>query len=66
MIWYVEAMQSDDVESWKQAMNDKMIALEDNDTFVLNELPEGVKPVGAIWVLQKRKVVVMKYTKLVL
>ena len=45
--------KNDDVESWKQTMNDEIIALEDKDTFVLTELPEGVKPVGGRWVFTK-------------
>ena len=37
-------------------MNDERTALENNDTFVLTELLEGVKPVGARWVFGKKQI----------
>ncbi|GKV50509.1 hypothetical protein SLEP1_g57212 [Rubroshorea leprosula] len=37
-------------ENWRQAMETEIKALEDNQTWILTELPEGKVPIGCKWV----------------
>ncbi|GJY28535.1 zinc finger, CCHC-type containing protein [Tanacetum coccineum] len=52
-----EAMKSQDVAFWKEAINDEMDFIMGNNTWVLADLPPGCKPLGCKWIF-KRKLVV--------
>ncbi|KAL0442059.1 UNVERIFIED_CONTAM: putative mitochondrial protein [Sesamum radiatum] len=41
-----EAMKSQDVAFWKEAINDEMDSIMGNNTWVLADLPPGCKPLG--------------------
>ncbi|GKA10143.1 zinc finger, CCHC-type containing protein [Tanacetum coccineum] len=41
-----EAMKSQDVAFWKEAINDEMDSIMGNNTWVLTDLPPGYKPLG--------------------
>ena len=47
---YEEAMRSPDAQCWKNAMDEEIHALHENDTWDLEVLPPNVKPVGGKWV----------------
>ncbi|GJT17437.1 zinc finger, CCHC-type containing protein [Tanacetum coccineum] len=49
-----EAMKSQDVAFWKEAINDEMDSIMGNNTWVLADLPPGCKPLGCKWI-NKRK-----------
>nr|GEZ53025.1 zinc finger, CCHC-type [Tanacetum cinerariifolium] len=43
---YNEAMQSRDVALWKEAIDDEIRSIMENNTWVLSDLPPGCKPLG--------------------
>nr|GEW60295.1 hypothetical protein [Tanacetum cinerariifolium] len=43
---YDEAMQSHDVAFWKEAIDDEIGSIMENNTWVLSDLPLGCKPLG--------------------
>eukprot|EP00253_Pinus_taeda_P005231 PITA_05231 len=47
---YKEAVEGSKIEKWKEAMKDKMMALDKNDTWDLAELRKDRKTVGCKWV----------------
>ncbi|GJZ01252.1 zinc finger, CCHC-type containing protein [Tanacetum coccineum] len=47
-----EAIKSQDVTFWKQAINDKMDSILGNNTWVLADLPPGCKPLGCKWIFK--------------
>ena len=47
---FTAAMQSENADEWKQAMDDEIQSLQENDTYDLVKLPEGKKTVGGRWV----------------
>ena len=47
---YKQALASPDCQKWKNAMNEEMNALQDNNTFSLVELPPGKTTVSSRWV----------------
>lgn len=47
---YSDAMKSPDSVLWKEAMEEEMKSLNENDTFILTTLPEDRKAVGGKWV----------------
>ena len=47
---YTEAMSCPDSKNWKDAMDDEMESLQDNNTFDVVSLPKGKKIVGGRWV----------------
>jgi hypothetical protein len=47
---YKEAMNSEQSDKWKSAMNDEMYSLVNNGTWKLVELPSGRVPIGSKWV----------------
>ncbi|GJU02580.1 zinc finger, CCHC-type containing protein [Tanacetum coccineum] len=51
-----EAMKSQDVAFWKEAINDEMDSIMGNNTWVLADLPPGCKPLGFKWIFKKIKV----------
>ena len=52
---YAEAMESEDHDSWMQAMMEEMESLEKNQTWQLVDLPEGARPIGSKWVFTKKE-----------
>ena len=51
-VTYEEAMQSDERALWKEAMNDEVKSLHENNTWELVNLPSGVKAIGSRWVMR--------------
>ena len=45
-----EAVHSPDSQNWRNAMDEEMHSLKENDTFTLAPLPEGKQTVGGRWV----------------
>ncbi|GKA17179.1 zinc finger, CCHC-type containing protein [Tanacetum coccineum] len=43
---YNEAIQSRDSAFWKEAIDDKIVSIMENNTWVLSDLPPGCKPLG--------------------
>ncbi|CAM8997570.1 unnamed protein product [Rhodiola kirilowii] len=49
-----EAMKSQDVSFWKEAINDEMDSIIGNNTWILVDLPPAHKPLGNKWIFQKK------------
>ncbi|GKA07712.1 zinc finger, CCHC-type containing protein [Tanacetum coccineum] len=49
-----EAMKSQDVAFWKEAINDEMDSIMDNNTWVLVDLSLGCKPLGCKWIFKRK------------
>ncbi|GJW78236.1 zinc finger, CCHC-type containing protein [Tanacetum coccineum] len=47
-----EAITSQDVAFWKEAINDEMDSIMGNNTWVLADLPLGCKPLGCKWIFK--------------
>ncbi|GJU62134.1 hypothetical protein Tco_1243969 [Tanacetum coccineum] len=54
-----EAMKSQDVAFWKEAINDEMDSIMGNNIWVLVDLPSGCKPLGCKWIFKRK----LKYHK---
>ena len=52
---YEEALRSDDVDLWKQAMDEEIASLHANNTWSLEEVPPGVKPIPVKWVYKVKR-----------
>jgi len=48
-----KAMEMEDIESWRLAMDEEMVSLKKNDTWDLVPFPNGWKPIGCKWVFKK-------------
>ncbi|GKC62379.1 zinc finger, CCHC-type containing protein [Tanacetum coccineum] len=51
---YNEAMQSRDVAFWKEAIDDEIGSIMENNTWVLSDLPPGCKPLGCKWIFKRK------------
>ncbi|GKB62086.1 zinc finger, CCHC-type containing protein [Tanacetum coccineum] len=49
-----EAMKSQDIAFWKEAINDEMHSIMGNNTWVLVNLPLGYKPLGCKWIFKRK------------
>jgi hypothetical protein len=49
-----EAVDSEDGNLWKRAMEEEMASLDNNEAWDLVELPTGRKPIGRKWVFKKK------------
>ncbi|KAJ9552573.1 hypothetical protein OSB04_016618 [Centaurea solstitialis] len=49
-----EAMKSQDVAFWKEAINDEMDSIMGNSTWVLSDLPPGCKPLGCKCIFKRK------------
>ncbi|GJV84091.1 zinc finger, CCHC-type containing protein, partial [Tanacetum coccineum] len=49
-----EAMKSQDVSFWKEAINDEMDSVMGNNTWVLADLPLSCKPLGCKWIFKRK------------
>jgi hypothetical protein len=49
-----EAVDSEDGNLWKRAMEEEMASLDKNEAWDLVELPTGRKPIGNKWVFKKK------------
>ncbi|GJU60200.1 zinc finger, CCHC-type containing protein [Tanacetum coccineum] len=49
---YNEAMQSRDAAFWKEAIDDEIGSIMENNTWVLSDLPPGCKPLGCKWIFK--------------
>ncbi|XP_035837195.1 secreted RxLR effector protein 161-like [Helianthus annuus] len=47
-------MASRDVAFWKEAINDEMDSIMQNNTWKLSDLPLGFKPLGCKWIFKKK------------
>lgn len=50
-----EALNSELAEFWKQAMDDEIKSLKQNNTWTLEETPAGMKPIPVKWVYKVKK-----------
>ncbi|GJU57861.1 zinc finger, CCHC-type containing protein [Tanacetum coccineum] len=51
---YNEAMQSRDSAFWKEAIDDEIGFIMENNTWVLSDLPYGCKPLGCKWMFKRK------------
>ncbi|GJR08700.1 zinc finger, CCHC-type containing protein [Tanacetum coccineum] len=51
---YDEAMQSRDAAFWKEAINNEIGSIIENNTWVLSDLPLGYKPLGCKWIFKRK------------
>ncbi|GKA56682.1 zinc finger, CCHC-type containing protein, partial [Tanacetum coccineum] len=51
---FYEAMKSQDVAFWKEAINDEMDFIMGNNTWVLTDLPPGCRPLGCKWIFKRK------------
>ncbi|GJR92322.1 zinc finger, CCHC-type containing protein, partial [Tanacetum coccineum] len=51
---YNEAMQSRDAAFWKEAIDDEIGSIMENNTWVLSDLPPGCKPLGCKWIFKRK------------
>ncbi|GJY63767.1 zinc finger, CCHC-type containing protein [Tanacetum coccineum] len=49
-----EAMKSRDVAFWKEAVDDEIGSIMENNTWVLSDLPPGCKPLGCKWIFKRK------------
>ncbi|GKD01344.1 zinc finger, CCHC-type containing protein, partial [Tanacetum coccineum] len=49
-----EAMKSQNVAFWKEAIKDEMDSIMGNNTWVLADLPPGCKPLGCKWIFKRK------------
>ncbi|GKA27956.1 hypothetical protein Tco_0714124 [Tanacetum coccineum] len=47
-------MQSRDSAFWKEAIDDKIGSIMENNTWVLSDLPPGCKPLGCKWIFNRK------------
>ncbi|GJY78267.1 zinc finger, CCHC-type containing protein [Tanacetum coccineum] len=50
---YNESMQSQDSAFWKEAIDDEIGSIMENNTWVLYDLPPGCKPLGCKWIFKR-------------
>ncbi|GJX81209.1 zinc finger, CCHC-type containing protein [Tanacetum coccineum] len=51
---YNEAMQSRDSAFWKEAIDDEIGSIMENNTWVLSDLPPVCKPLGCKWIFKRK------------
>nr|GEU96761.1 zinc finger, CCHC-type [Tanacetum cinerariifolium] len=51
---YNEARQSRDVAFWKEAIDDEIGSIMENNTWVLSDLPPGYKPLYCKWIFKRK------------
>nr|GEZ75015.1 hypothetical protein [Tanacetum cinerariifolium] len=49
-----EAMKSQNVAFWKEAITDEMDSIMGNNTWVLTDLPPGCRPLGYKWIFKRK------------
>nr|GEX88512.1 zinc finger, CCHC-type [Tanacetum cinerariifolium] len=49
-----EAIKSQDITFWKEAINDEMDSIMGNNTWVLTDLPQGCRPLGCKWIFKRK------------
>lgn len=52
---FKEAMESEDAEDWKRAMEEELMAIKNNETWELVDLPKGRKAIGCKWVFKNKE-----------
>lgn len=50
-----EALAAPDAAHWRQAMNEEIASLHANKTWILEDVPEGVKPLPVKWVFKIKR-----------
>jgi hypothetical protein len=51
---YDEAVKSRDSAFWKEAIDEEIGSIMENNTWVLSDLPPGCKPLGCKWIFKKK------------
>ncbi|GJR76036.1 zinc finger, CCHC-type containing protein [Tanacetum coccineum] len=51
---FKEAMKSQDVAFWQEAINDEMDSIIGNNTWVLTDLPPDCRPLGCKWIFKRK------------
>jgi len=54
-ISFKEAMDSQDAPFWKEAVQDEMDSIMENNTWVLVDLPPGCEPITSKWIFKRKK-----------
>jgi hypothetical protein len=54
-ISFSQAIESNDSAKWINSMNDELKSMDQNEVWVLIELPEGYKKVGCNWVFKTKR-----------
>ncbi|WIA41017.1 hypothetical protein OEZ86_004655 [Tetradesmus obliquus] len=52
---YEEALNSENAEQWRQAMDEEMASLYSNNTWALEEPPPGITPIPVKWVFKVKR-----------
>ena len=52
---YEEAMRDLDAHYWVKAMKSKLDSMYSNQVWELQEVPNGIKPVGCKWVYKRKR-----------
>ena len=52
---YNEAVNARDADMWKTAMDEEVASLHSNDTWTLEDVPQGIKPIPVKWVYKIKK-----------
>ena len=48
-------MEDVDKDEWLKAMNSEMDSMHSNSVWKLEDLPEGVKPIGCKWIYKRQR-----------
>ncbi|XP_074374128.1 uncharacterized protein LOC141714511 [Apium graveolens] len=51
---FCEVMTSRDVTFWKEAIQDEMVSIMNNNTWELSDLPPGCKALGSRWIFKRK------------
>ena len=51
---YDEAIKSRDSAFWKEAIDDEIGSIMENNTWILSDLPPGCKPLGCKWIFKRK------------
>jgi len=52
---YAEAMRKEDADKWKEAINNELSLLNENNTWTISKLPEGKKAINSKWVFKVKR-----------
>ena len=51
---YLQAIQSPDSRKWRDAMKSEIDYMHTNKVWTLEDVPEGIKPIGSKWIFKKK------------
>ncbi|GKD12540.1 zinc finger, CCHC-type containing protein [Tanacetum coccineum] len=53
-LYLIKGTKDEDVDFWKEAINDDMDSIMGNNTWVLTHLPTGCRPLGCKWIFKRK------------